>query len=70
MRNTDFNSDLKCIKICIKGKYMNAVEEFEIYTAFKQQTLNEQLKFDSNTLYNTEIRIQEAAVKHSWSPYQ
>ena len=40
---------------------MDAHEEFEIYRAFKDSThkgniLNDQLKFNSNTLYNIAIK--------------
>ena len=42
---------------------MSAVEEFEIYKAFKDTNtkeifLNEQLQFQSNSLYDTTIQIQ------------
>ena len=41
--------------MCKKGRYMNAIEEFEIYRAFKKDPnniLNEQLEFKSHILYD------------------
>ena len=41
---------------------MNAIEEYEIYKAYKNKKteviLNDQLNFQSNILYDTAIRIQ------------
>ena len=51
-----FESNFKAIHICDKGLFMNAVEEFEIYQAFKFESdnvLNEQLDFRSHYLYDT-----------------
>lgn len=50
---------------------MNSVEEYKIYKSFKlkknikninnaHQLLNDQLRSDSNTLYDVEIKFQEA----------
>ena len=60
---TDFASNFQPLHICKKGRYMSAVEEFEIYKAFKDTNtkeilLNEQLQFQSNSLYDTAIQIQ------------
>ena len=42
---------------------MNAIEEYEIYKAYKNKKteeviLNDQLNFQSNLLYDTAIRLQ------------
>ena len=60
---TDFASNFQPLHMCKKGRYMSAVEEFEIYKAFKETNtqkvlLNEQLQFQSNSLYDTAIQIQ------------
>lgn len=65
---TSFSNNLKPLHICIKSSYMNAVEELEIYKAFKDIRtrdfiLNDQLNFQSNSLYDTAIKlIHEATV--------
>jgi hypothetical protein len=43
-----------------KDKYLNIIEEFEIYKAAKTQSdhiLNEKQSFESNIIYNTAIQI-------------
>ena len=68
---TDFTTNFQPLHICKKGRYMSAVEEFEIYKAFKNKNtkevlLNEQLNFQSNSLYDTAIRLQNEV--HSARP--
>ena len=49
---TNFEANCKPLHICRKGRYMDAVEEFEIYRAFRNNPnniLNEQLAFKSHT---------------------
>ena len=57
------------IHICNKGHLFNALEEFEIYRdskIHKEQLLNDQLIFKSNTLYDTALKIgSETRVKAS-----
>ena len=67
---TDFSTKFQPLCICKNGSYMNAVEEFEIYKAYKNKNtkeflLNEQLNFQSNSLYDTAIRIQNKAVSYT-----
>ena len=53
--DTNFEANCKPLHICKKGRYMDAVEEFEIYRAFinnPNNILNEQLAFKSHTLYD------------------
>ena len=61
---TDFTTNFQPLHICRKGNYMNAIEEYEIYKAYKNKKteeviLNDQLNFQSNLLYDTAIRIQK-----------
>lgn len=67
---TNFETNFKPLHVCKKGKYMDVMEEFEIYKAFKQYKkannlydsefiLNDQLNFRSNSLYDTAIEIQD-----------
>ena len=47
---------------CNKGAVMNAIEEFEIYSAIKKdpnKVLNEKLKFKNNSLFNTVIELYD-----------
>lgn len=56
----NFKTNFEALHICKNGRYMNAIEEFEIYRAFKNNAnciLNEQLNFQSNVLYDTAIHI-------------
>ena len=58
---TDFRTNLKPLHFCSKGRYMNTLEEFEVYKAFrdtntKPHILNDQLLFKYNVLYNTALR--------------
>ena len=58
---TNLEENMTPLFICEKGPIMDAHEEFEIYRAFKDSThkgniLNDQLKFNSNTLYNIAIK--------------
>lgn len=68
---TDFDTNFKPLHLCKKGRFMDALEEFEIYKAFQQSKrtdnlqdggviLNDQLNFGSNSLYDTAIKIQSA----------
>ena len=48
-------------------RYISAVEEFEIYKAFKNKNtkevlLNEHLNFQSNSLYGIVVRLQNEVV--------
>ena len=51
------------LHICNKGRFMNALEELEIYNAYNNNdssldcVLNEQLNFVSNRLYDTALRL-------------
>ena len=57
---TNIDNNIEIIQKCSKGKLMNAIEEFYIYKEFKtdaNRLLNDQLKFDSNHLYDTAINI-------------
>ena len=54
--------------MCKKGRFMNALEEFEIYSAYanlrsRDIVLNDQLNFGSKRLYDT------AFVQVIWLPY-
>ena len=58
---TDFGTNLKPLHFCSRGRYMNALEEFEVHKAFrdtstKPHILNDQLLFKSNILYDTALR--------------
>ena len=58
---TNFKTNLKPLHICKKGRYLNALEEYEIYKAHnnigtKPHVLNDKLAFKSNVLYNTALR--------------
>ena len=68
---TSILTPFKPLHICKNGRYMDTLEEFEIYKAFKQSKktnnsqdggfiLNDQLNFKSNPLYDTAIGIQDA----------
>ena len=55
---TDFGTNLKPLHFCSRGRYMNTLEEFEVYKAFrdtntKLHILNDQLLFKYNVLYDT-----------------
>ena len=57
---TNIDNNVDIIQNCSKGKLMNALEEFYIYRESKidaNRLLNDQLKFDSNYLYDTAIKI-------------
>lgn len=59
---TDFKSNLVPLHICNKGRFMNALEELEIYNAYSNDSsrefvLNEQLNFESNRLYDTALGL-------------
>ena len=58
-KGSKLNENLKALHICKKGKIMDALEEYEIYKAFKnnENLLNEQLKFKNNIIYNTAIKL-------------
>lgn len=56
----DFRTNFKPLHFCKKGRFMDAMEEFQIYKAFKahhNHILNEQLNFHSNSLYDTALRL-------------
>lgn len=58
----DFESNLEPLHLCRKGKYMNTLEEYEIYRAYhdtetRKYLLNEQLQFRANPLYETAIQM-------------
>ena len=56
---TNFSVNLKPIHFCKKGRYMNALEEYEIYKAAKSQKeclLNDMVSFKSNALFDTVIQ--------------
>jgi hypothetical protein len=60
----DFRTNLKPLHFCSKGRYMNTLEEFEIYKAFrdnstKPHVLNDQLLFKSNVLYDTALKYRD-----------
>ena len=53
---------MKPIHICNKSQKMNAVEEYYIFKEFKnnpQFLLDDQLKFKSNSLYDTAIAMKQ-----------
>ena len=54
---TDFTTNLEAVYFCKKGKYMNALEEFEKYKELKNYSnlMNDKLNFESNYLYDTAI---------------
>lgn len=59
---TDFNSNLIPLHVCKKRRFMNALEEFEIYSAHANLSscdfvLNDQLNFGSNRLYDTALSL-------------
>ena len=58
-RYTSCAKNLKPLHICNKGRIMSALEEFEIYKASRTQknlVLNDQLSFNSNSLYDTALQ--------------
>ena len=61
--DTDISTNFKSIHVCGKGRLMEALEEFEIYKSFKDKNinsnsiLNEQLRFQSHSLYDTALNI-------------
>lgn len=52
---TNFDTNCKPLHLCQKGPYMNTLEEYEIYKAYKLESntiLNDKLCFNTNTLYD------------------
>ena len=50
------------LHICNKGEVMNAIEEFETYSAIKKdpnKVPNEKLKFKNNSLFDTVIKLYD-----------
>ena len=59
---TEFKSNLILLHVCNKGRYMDAIEEFEIYKAYnninsRDFILNDHLNFKSNPLYDTALNL-------------
>ena len=57
---TSIEENMQLIRYCKKGKFMSAIEEFEIYKQTKKdpdKLLNDQLNFNSNQLYDTAIKV-------------
>ena len=57
----DFETNFVTMHFCKKGKYVDALEEYEIYKAAKINrgcVLNNMLAFSSNVLYDTAIRVR------------
>ena len=55
---SDFQTNFQPMHCCRKGKYMDALEEYEIYKAVKinsDYVLNDKLTFSHNILYDTAI---------------
>ena len=65
---TNIQTNMKPIHICNKSQKMNAIEEYYIYKEFKNNPylfLNDQLKFKSNSLYDTAIAIEKLTHTHT-----
>ena len=65
---TGFAENMIPIHVSNKGRFMDALEEFEIYRAskiHKECLLNDQLSFKSNTLYDTILKINGELCNHS-----
>ena len=59
---TDFETNLEVIHVCNKGRYLNALEEYEIYKHIQidpDNVLNDQLKFKSNYINDTAIHMKK-----------
>ena len=59
---TNLETNLTPIHLCNKDRYLNALKEFEIYKATienKDNFLNDQIYFKSNTLFNTAINLNK-----------
>ncbi len=57
---SNFEKNVKVLNVCKKGRYLDCVEEFQIYKAVKTEpdnVLNEQVVFKSNILYNTAMGV-------------
>ena len=57
----NFNSNLIPLHYCSKGRYMDAWEEYEIYSGHNNPVthdgiLNDKLNFKSNPLYDTALQ--------------
>lgn len=58
----DCTKNLKILRNCRKGPFMNTIETYEIYKSFKKSpdlVLNEKLKFNSNVLLDLTEAIEE-----------
>jgi hypothetical protein len=54
-----FSDSLEPLHFCGKGRYMDALEEYEIYKAanlHKERLLNDMISFKSNALFDTVLR--------------
>lgn len=61
-----FESNCTPLHLCEKGPWMNTLEEFEIYKAYKHSSdniLNDKLCFTINTLYDLAME-EEARLSH------
>lgn len=60
---TGIDNNLEILHFCgNKGRYMDVLEEFEIYRAVKESphyVLNDKLSFQSNIIFNTAITVRE-----------
>ena len=57
---TNLKTSLKPLYYFEKDRYMNAIEEFEMYKNFQENSqilLNDQLNFKSNHLYDPALKI-------------
>lgn len=63
----NFETNCRPLHICEKGPYMNTLEEYEIYKAYKldpDNTLNDKLCFNTNALYDLCMEAEKEHLSH------
>jgi len=61
---TDIDNNLEVLHLCHnKRRYLNVIEEYEIYKSVKKEpnfVLNDKSSFQSNIIYNTAVKISDS----------